>query len=187
MRADCRQRKSPLRGGWRLVAGAAKLAAGSAAAAATTGGGEPRAAAKERGGGRSAVRSHLRANLWLLSGWRQHTAYAAHDQHLDQPISIGFSINTCPIFLRRVTANTASMSQQWTYVAVKPRAERKRIRRKPFQSRRTCRERAARSMWNAPSAEPFFSAIQRLARSQRRGCGMPQHAVLMNLHDAPTS
>jgi hypothetical protein len=134
MRADCRQRKSPLRGGWRLVA------AGSAAAAATTGGGELRAAAKERGGGRSAVRSHLRADLWLLSGWRQHTAYAAHDQHLDQPISIGFSINTCPIFLRRVTANTASMSQQWTYVAVKPRAERKRIRRKPFQSRRTCRE-----------------------------------------------
>jgi hypothetical protein len=48
MRADCRQRKSPLRGGWRLVAGAAKLAAGSAAAAATTGGGELRAAAKER-------------------------------------------------------------------------------------------------------------------------------------------
>jgi hypothetical protein len=42
MRADCRQRKSPLRGGWRLVA------AGSAAAAATTGGGELRAAAKER-------------------------------------------------------------------------------------------------------------------------------------------
>jgi hypothetical protein len=35
--------------------------------------------------------------------------------------------------------------------------------RKPFQSRRTCRERAARSMWNEPSAEPFFSAIQRLA------------------------
>ena len=184
MRADCRQRKSPLRGGWRLVAGAAKLAAGSAAAAATTGGGEPRAAAKERGGGRSAVRSHLRADLWLLSGWRQHTAYAAHDQHLDQPISIGFSINTCPILSVARTANTASMSQQWTYVAVKPRAERKRLRAESpskavVPAANELQGPCGMSLQQSHFSPPFSGL--------REANGVPQHAVLMNLHDAPTS
>jgi hypothetical protein len=155
---------------------------------ATTGGGEPRAAAKERGGGRSAVRSHLRANLWLLSGWRQHTAYAAHDQHLDQPISIGFSINTCPILFCGENSKHGKHESAVDVRGCQAKSGAQEITgRKPFQSRRTCRERAARSMWNEPSAEPFFSAIQRLARSQWRGCGMPQHGVLMNLHDAPTS
>ena len=162
MRADCRQRKSPLRGGWRLVAGAAKLAAGSAAAAATTGGGELRAAAKER----TAADRRCDRTFAPTCGCYQDGGSILRTQ---RTISIFISryqlaFRSTPVQFCGENSKHGERESAVDVRGYQAKSGAQEITgRKPFQSRRTCRERAARSMWNEPSAEPFFSAIQRLA------------------------
>ena len=178
MRADCRQRKSPLRGGWRLVA-----AGSAAAAAATTGGGELRAAAKER----AAADRRCDRTFAPTCGCYQDGGSILRTQ---RTISISIS--------RYQSAFRSTPVQFFCGENSKHGKHESAVDVRGCQAKSGAQENTQKTLPKPsylPRNELQGPCGMRLQQSHfslpfsglREANGVPQHAVLMNLHDAPTS